>query len=267
MESFAGQTALVTGASRGIGRAIAKALVAEGMQVVGTSRDPDSADWPAGVEGARLDASSAESVEQCWRQAGLDERRLDLVVNNAGAGVFGAFEERSFEDWERQVGLMLLGVMKLSHLALGKWSPENPGVLVNIGSLACEYPIPYMSGYNAAKAGLAAFCESLQLEADPAAALILELRLGDISTGFNNSVAGRPSGSRQNRVWKAMLAHVDSGPPPEFVAAKLVKCLARREEGLVRVGGFFQAIVAPLFRRLASRSLSLGVNRSYYNVS
>jgi len=264
---FVGKTALVTGASRGIGRAVAEALVEQGMRVIGTSRSPGKVDWPDGVEAIRLDASSAELVERCWQEAKLDRESIDLLVNNAGAGVFGAFEREDFQNWEQQVGLLLLGVMKLSQLALGKWSAERPGVLVNVGSLACEYPIPYMCAYNAAKAGLAAFSESLQYELDPRAVTVLELRLGDISTRFNDRVVGRPDGEEQQAVWNAICEHVDKGPSVEFVARKLVKCLVRNRAGVVRVGGLFQAGVAPLFRRLVSQSLKVVVNRWYYTVS
>ncbi|MBK1875438.1 SDR family NAD(P)-dependent oxidoreductase [Pelagicoccus mobilis] len=261
-----GKTALVTGASRGIGRAMAEALVANGASVLGTSRDAGQVNWPNGVEGVSLDVSSATAVEESWRAAGLDNRGIDIVINNAGEGVFGAFAEIDFEEWEQQVGLMLLGAMKISQLALKLWSRERPGTLVNVGSLASEFPIPFMSGYNAAKAGLAAFTESLQMETSPEVVTVLELRLGDISTGFNESIRGNPQDERQGRVWELMCKHVEEGPVPAYVAAKLLGCLLQKREGVVRVGGLFQSRIAPLFKRLVSHSVKLIVNRSYYNL-
>lgn len=267
MGKLAGQTALVTGASRGVGRAIAIALAADGMRVLGTSRNPVAVEWPAGVEGVQMDTSSAESVAVAWDKAGLDSISLDVVVNNAGAGVFGGFGDVSFESWEGQIGLLLLGPMKVAQLALRGWSVGNPGVLVNVGSLACEFPIPYMAGYNAAKAGLAAFSESLELECDPEVARVLELRLGDISTGFNEAMRGQPCGESQEAAWQAMCKHVEEGPAPERVARKLVGCLKHNRSGVVKVGGFFQVRIASLFGRLVSHSVKTLVNRSYYNLS
>ena len=266
MGMLEGKTALVTGASQGIGRAISVALVEQGMRVLGTSRSPDAVVWPKGVEGISLDVGSAALVASGWDQAGLGEVRLDVVVNNAGAGAFGAFAEEAFELWEEQVGLLLLGAMKVSQLALHGWSAERPGILVTVGSLASEYPIPYMSGYNAAKAGLAAFTESLHLETDPTAVRVLELRLGDISTEFNDHIRGRAKDASQETVWKAMEKHVREGPPPEFVAAKLVDFLLSGRSGVVRVGGFFQSRIAPIFKRFISHSVKIIVNRSYYNL-
>ncbi len=264
--TLAGQKALVTGASRGIGRAIAEALVAEGIQVFGTSRNPELVEWPVGVTPVRLDLSSAAAVQSDWDAALLGDQHFDIVVNNAGAGAFGAFRDGCFELWEEQVGLMLLGAMKVSHLALRQWSAEEPGVLVNVSSLAVEYPIPYMSGYNAAKAGLAAFCESLLLECDPQVVRVLELRLGDVNTDFNDNVVGEAIGARQSKVWAAMCKHVASGPNPERVARELLKSLRNDRDGIVRVGGFFQTVVASVFGRLVSHRVKRAVNISYYNV-
>ncbi|MDQ8179446.1 SDR family NAD(P)-dependent oxidoreductase [Pelagicoccus sp. SDUM812005] len=263
--TLTGKTALVTGASRGIGRAIAEAFVGVGIQVLGTSRDPDAVEWPQGVVPVRLDLSSPESVQQGWDAGKLAEQHFDIVVNNAGAGTFGSFAERDWEQWEQQVATLLLGAMKVAHLSLGRWTSERPGTLVNVSSLAVEYPIPYMSGYNVAKAGLAAFCESLSLECDPAVVRVLELRLGDVNTRFNDSMVGGPQGSRQERVWEAMCRHVAKGPSSEEVARQLLKLLQRDRSGVARVGGFFQAFVASVFGRLVSHRLKRAANLSYYN--
>lgn len=263
---LSGKRALVTGASRGIGRSIAEALVAEGIQVFGTSRTPEDVDWPAGVTGIELDVSSPDSVERGWAASNLDKVVFDIVVNNAGAGAFGAFHEKDFAQWEAQIGTLLLGPMKIAQLAIARWSLGKAGVLVNVSSLAVEYPIPYMSGYNVAKAGLAAFSESLQLEYCADKVRLLELRLGDMDTGFNDRVSGKPMGDRQERVWAAMCRHVGEGPAPEKAAEVLLKYLKSDKGGVVRFGGFFQSIVASLFARMVSHRVKRAANLSYYKV-
>ncbi len=258
---------MVTGASRGVGRAISKALAAAGVEVVGTSRNADRVDWPEGVSGVTFDCSTASSVESSWRAAGFDQSGFDIVVSNAGSGAFGSFRDEDFENWEDQIQLMLLGAMKVSQLVLSSWTPANPGVLVQIGSLATEYPIPYMSGYNAAKAGLAAFCESIRLETDPRIARVVELRLGDVATRFNDHVKGAPKDPRQKDAWEAMCQHVEEGPEPEIVAKRLLKALSRDQVGIIRTGSFFQAIVGSLFARFLSSSLKAKLNCYYYRIS
>ncbi|MDQ8202148.1 SDR family oxidoreductase [Pelagicoccus sp. SDUM812003] len=263
---LAGQKALVTGASRGVGREIAKAFAREGIQVFGTSRDPDGVDWPEGVVPVKMDASSPESLERDWRAADLSGRGLSIVVNNAGSGALGAFETVAFCHWEAQVKLMLLAPMKLCHLALEGWSRENPGALVNVTSLAVEYPIPFMSGYNAAKAGLAGFTDSLFNELDPEVARVLELRLGDLNTRFNDHVDRLGGGGFVDTVWKAMEKHVDTAPPADLAARKLLKALKGNRSGLVRAGSLFQCAFASLFGKFVSSSVKRASNLRYYNV-
>ncbi len=261
---LAQKKALVTGASRGIGRSVAEALVAEGIQVFGTSRSPDQVDWPEGVIGVELNLSSSSSTQAGWNHALRKAEHFDIVINNAGSGVFGGFCDCEFVQWEEQVRSMLLGPMELSQLAINEWSKEKPGVLVNVSSLAVEYPIPFMSGYNSAKAGLASFSESLLLECDPETVRVVELRLGDVNTGFNDYVRGRPKGAIQERVWSAMCRHVAKGPEPEEVARCLLKHLYAETVGIVRMGGFFQSIVASVFARMVSHRLKRAANLSYY---
>lgn len=261
-----GKTALVTGASRGFGRAAAVALAREGAIVYGGSREPDAVAWPEGVAPVALDVSSPEAAEQSWRSANLDTLPISILVNNAGSGVFGAFQSTDFAAWRGQIELMLLAPMRLCQLAMPRISCNAPGAIVNVGSLAAEFPIPYLSGYNAAKAGLAAFSESLLMEADRERIAILELRLGDLNTDFNGHVARFGEGERLASVWQAIEARAARSPGPEAAARRLIRALRRGERGTVRAGGFFQATLASLFGRLASQGLRRRANLRYYDL-
>lgn len=260
---LSGKKALVTGASRGIGRAIAVALVREGIDVFGTSRNPGSCEWPSGVTPVAFDLSSPEAAEKSWDAAGLADAGISILVNNAGAGVLGEFASTDFDDWQSQVNLMLLAPMRLCQLAMAGWGNSKGGVIVNVTSLAVEYPIPYMLGYNTAKTGLAAFSESLTLEGQR----VVELRLGDLNTSFNNSVKRTSNSSRIEQVWQAMVRHVESGPSPELVGEKLVSILKKDSSGTVRLGSFFQCVLASLYGKIVWQSARRASNLSYYNLS
>ncbi len=261
-----GQRALVTGASSGIGRAISEAFVAAGIEVFGTSRNPQEVDWPTGVTGLALDVSSPSSSEAGWKAARLDDKEISILVNNAGSGVVGPFAETDFHSWDEQVGLLLRGPMKLCHLALQQWTPKYPGVLVNVSSLAAEYPIPFMTGYNAGKSGLAGLSESLCQELDEQVARVIELRIGDVNTSFNESVRRHGRTPRLEAVWQAMQRHASKAPDPEKVAEALLSALTKDRSGVIRVGSFFQAVVASLFGRLAPAKLKRKANLRYYNI-
>ena len=262
-----GAKALVTGASRGVGLAIAKALLEKGAMVWGTSRVPEEVNWPEGVTPLRMDLSSSEAIETAWLDQGLGEIEFDIVVNNAGSGAFARYEELPFETWEAQIDLLLLGAMKIARLALPGLK-ERKGYLVNVGSLAAEFPIPFMSAYNAAKAGLSAFTESLVIESVGSGLKVVNLELGDLKTDFNRSVVVKIGkneiGVCADTVWKRIERRISSSPTPDIAANQLLRCIEKEKIGRIRAGSRFQTIFAPLFSRLAPRNLIRTINISYY---
>jgi len=259
-----GKTALVTGASRGAGRAIGIALADQGVRVFGSSRSPDRYDWPAGLRPLAMDLRCSDELNRTWKAAGFDADPPNIVVNNAGEGLLECFEASDFEQWRQQIELMLLAPMELAHLAMQAWGTERRGCLVNVSSLAVDFPIPYMSGYNAAKAGLAAFSESIMLENVSRRHSLLEFRIGDLDTGFSARMRSMPSRGRARRVWEVLCMHESGGLAPERAASKLVAALRQDRDGVLRAGRFFQVGLASFFSRLLSLGIKRKLNLSYY---
>ncbi len=156
------RTAVVTGASAGIGAAIAQALGALGWQVaVGARRAEPLAAVAATVESAGgrafahpLDVTDAESIDRFFGAAEAAFGPVDVVVSNAGIGLPGLLHEMPIENVERELATNLLGPMRVARRALPAMLSARRGDLVFISSMNVVEPRPFQIGYTAAKAGL-----------------------------------------------------------------------------------------------------------------
>lgn len=148
---------------------------------------------------------------------------------------------------------------------------RNRGALVNISSLAAEFPLPFQSAYNITKAGLSALNESLMMEVSGTKVVILDVRPGDYRTDFEGSIRRPQSESAQSprmaRAWTAFVAMMESGPAPTEAAAELRRALLRNRSGTVRIGRFFQAVIAPFVSRLGSLALKRRIQATYFKIS
>jgi short-subunit dehydrogenase len=265
-------TAFVTGASTGLGRAFARMLLSEGVRVWGTSRDPARlAGLCAGPPGAftplALDLADGRGAVSAFAAASAAAGgAFDLVVNNAGYGLYGDFGEVEASAWRAQIEGMLGSVLEISHAAYRSMRGRGRGCLVHISSIAAEFPIPYMSGYNVAKAGLSALSESLAFESRGSAITVIDFRPGDYRTDFNRTIRMGPQNDTTRRVWARLDAMFSSSPPPERAAADLRRALLRNRSGIVRSGSFFQARVAPVLGRLVPSSLKRRGTAAYFGV-
>jgi short-subunit dehydrogenase len=250
------RTAFVTGAASGLGKAFAGMLAADGVRVWGTSRDPDRMGRQPGVTPVALDlsdgAAAGAAFDRASREAG---EGFDIVVNNAGYGVFGEFAAVDFAVWQAQMEAMLVATLRIAHAAWKSMMARNRGVLVNVSSIGVDFPLPYMSGYNVCKAGLSAFSEALLFESRKTAVRVIDFRPGDYRTAFNENMRrahGFPEGAaRTAAAWRALESHLRSAPPAARAAADLRGAILRDRSGVVRSGSLFQARLAPLFARLA----------------
>lgn len=267
-------TALVTGASGGLGRAFAGMLLDEGLQVWGTARDPARlGDLPsrAGFHPVTLDLKDRAAALTVWREASRQAGGFSVLVNNAGFGRFGEFSIEPFSVWQEQLDTLLGTTLALAHAALADWKKRERGVLVNVSSLATEFPLPFMSGYNVAKAGLSAFSESLMIETAGTGVTVIDFRPGDYRTGFNQAMSSPSSPSRSAprlaRAWRALEANLLAGPSPDRAALDLRRALAASRSGVVRSGTFFQARLAPFLARLAPLALRRAVVARYFGAA
>jgi 3-oxoacyl-[acyl-carrier protein] reductase len=190
-----GKTAIVTGGSRGIGRAIAAALLGEGVNVAITGINPDhlreaeSALESASTAGAKLHTFVADVRDHLAVESAIEEtvRRLgglDILVNNAGVGWFGTVESEPHEDWRRVIDTNLTGVFNCCHAAIPHLRRRGEGYIINISSLAGKNVVAGGAGYCASKAGLNAFSEVLLQEVRHDGIRVSYVCPGSVNTDF-----------------------------------------------------------------------------------
>ncbi|HEY3663643.1 MAG TPA: SDR family NAD(P)-dependent oxidoreductase [Chthoniobacterales bacterium] len=258
----------LTGASSGIGLAIAKSLSASGHEVWGTARQVERLPRLPGLHRVALDLSDRVSLGEIFRAAWREAEQFDVVINNAGSGYFGPAEGLSREELARHFQVLVFGQLELMHLALEAMHDQERGLVINVSSLASRLPVPFMATYNAAKAALAAYTMSLQLELPNDKVKLVDLQPADINTGFNDAVAkGRSGDPRVNKTWQATERNMKAAPSPELVARHVLRLIeAANPPPRITVGGFFQASVAPLVFRLLPQRVRLWGLRKYYGI-
>lgn len=195
MSDFREKTAVVTGATRGIGRAIAESLAAHGINVVIAARHEQDcrkvADEISG-KGAGKAVGVAADVrrnEDCQRlvQAGIDRfGRLDILINNAGIGGFAPVAKMDVAHWDRVIGTNLNSLFYCTHAALPHIRKQG-GWIINIGSLAGKNAFPGGAAYNASKFGLVGFSEALMQEVRHDDIRVSYIMPGSVATDFEGS--------------------------------------------------------------------------------
>ncbi len=193
MSDLAARVAVVTGGTRGIGLATARMLAHAGAAVVVAARRKLDVERVAGELGPRALGVSCDvrNVEDCDRlMARTVERfgRLDILINNAGLGVFGPVEAMSLEDWHRQIETNLDGVFYCCRAALPHLKRVG-GWIINIGSLAGKNPFAGGAAYNATKFGLLGFSEALMLEVRHEGVRVSCVMPGSVATEFSGNAA------------------------------------------------------------------------------
>jgi 3-oxoacyl-[acyl-carrier protein] reductase len=169
MSSIKGQTAIVTGAARGIGLGIARRLTHEGVRVI--LWDLDFAAFDSGAAGFKplatqvVDVSDGAAVEKAFAQALATAGSIEILVNNAGInGPVVPAWEYPYEDWQRVIAIDLNGTFHCCRAAVPHMRERGYGRIVNIASIAGKEGVQFISGYSAAKAGVIAFTKALAKE-------------------------------------------------------------------------------------------------------
>jgi NAD(P)-dependent dehydrogenase (short-subunit alcohol dehydrogenase family) len=219
---LSGKIAIVTGGTRGIGRAIVDRLSAEGAAVAFCGRSQESVHRAAAELsavspkslGVVADVSRVDDVRRLFQTVDQQLGTVDFLINNAGIGIYKPVLDLSPEEWHRMINLNLSGVYYCSQEALRRMVGRG-GYIINIGSLAGKNAFAGGAGYNASKFGLNGFSEAMMMDHRYDGVRVSEIMPGSVATDF---------GSSGPAAWKIA---------PEDIAGVVVSMLQMPERTLI----------------------------------
>lgn len=184
-------TALVTGASSGMGKVIAKQLLKDGYEVLAAARRVDKMDdlKALGAHVLELDVSKEESITQAFAAIEARFGGVDILVNNAGFGLFGAIEDVPLDEARYQFEVNMFGLARMTQLVLPHMRAEKAGKIVNMSSMGGRIYTPLGGWYHATKHAVEGFSDCLRLELAPFGIDVIVIEPGIIQTEFGG-VAG-----------------------------------------------------------------------------
>lgn len=252
------RTAVVTGASSGIGRATAHALRAKGYRVIGTSRNADTiaeSAKVAGVEYRSLDLTDIAAIDRFAADLGP----VDVLVNNAGESQSGPMEDLPMDAIERLFTLNVFGPVRLTQLVLPGMRARGYGRVVMVGSMLASFPLAFRSSYVSTKAAIKGFADAARLETAPFGVWLTTVEPGSINTGIGSRrtkylADDSPYAADFQTVIDALERNESRGIAADPVAAIIVKTIeSDRPKALYAVGSNAGQVF--LLKRLVPASL------------
>ena len=250
---------LITGGSSGIGKSVGEYLQAKGFIVYGTSRNPDNyskSKFPL----VALDVTKPETISKCVFDVLTQESQIDIVINNAGAGITGPIEEIPDAEIKRNFETNLFGPINVIKAILPVMRKQNSGLIINVTSIAGYMGLPYRGIYSASKGALELLTEAFSMEIKAFNIHMTNVAPGDFAT---NIAAGRyhapildnsPYKKQYGDTLKMMDEHVDEGSDPQQMADAIFKIIqTKKPKTHYKVGAFMQKFSIILKRILPDK--------------
>ncbi len=258
-------TALITGASRGIGAAIAQALAAEGWDVVAVCRDPDRISRAQRSDGVRylgLDLSKKQGVDSLVQTV----KTVDLLVNNIGASPIGPAEEAPIEKVRELFELNFFAAVRLTQAYLPAMRKRGQGAVIFIGSMRSEAPTPFSSLYSASKAALRSFSECLRMEVREygiTVSIVAPFYIRTTLPQERQLAARSPYAAAMRRVKESRDRMIAAAAEPQAVAKTVLKILSARRPRAFYTAGRAAGLQAFLARHLPRRIVEANMARRF----
>ncbi|GGW64722.1 short-subunit dehydrogenase [Winogradskyella epiphytica] len=250
---------LITGGSSGIGKSVGEFLQAKGIKVYGTSRNPKNypnSKFPI----VALDVTQPETISKCISEVIEKESRIDVLLNNAGAGITGPIEEIPDAEIKRNFETNFFGPINVIKAVLPTMRKQNAGLIINVTSIAGYMGLPYRGVYSASKGALELITEAFRMELKDFNIVMTNVAPGDFAT---NIAAGRyhapvlddsPYREVYGKTLRLMDEHVDSGGDPKQMAEAIYKIIETKNPKIhYKVGAFMQKFSIILKRILPDK--------------
>lgn len=262
-----GSKALVTGASSGIGKAIAKALANCGYTVYGVSRNIEERKETIGkgtLITLKMDVTDEESIKGVLSIIG----DFSLLIHAAGFGIAGSAEDSDIALIRAQLETNYIGPMILTRLAAPIMRKSKKSLIIAISSVAARVPLPYQSQYSSTKCALESYIEALRIEARPFGLTTSIIEPGDLSTGFT---AKRKCAINDNSTYygyykkalKVIEQDEKNGGSPDIIARTVLKIIKRKNPPVRVVAGIKYKALTLLMRIFPDRLLLFILSRMY----
>jgi short-subunit dehydrogenase len=255
----AGKRVLITGISKGIGKATAVALSKEGYDVFGTCREPDSVPREKKIPGVKylpLDVTDPGSVNRLAKKTG----HVDVLINNAGGSQIGSVEEAPVSLVRYLFELNLLGVIYLTQKFLPTMRERGSGFIINISSLAGRLGVPFSSIYSATKHGLDGYAKGLRSEVKRFGVRVVNVCPYGIASGISPQKhygEDSPYYGMISEILRIRAGASSRAPEPEVVASLVSKILGMRNPRFSYVVGGMAPLLALLYKILPERAAEI----------
>lgn len=264
---------LVTGASSGIGEAIALLLANNNYTVYGTSRNATSPDaYPFNM--LVMDVRDDNSVKNAIESLISKENKLDVLINNAGIGVAGYIEDCSIQIAKEQFETNFFGVFRVCKAVLPIMREMNCGLIININSLGGLFGLPLQGLYSASKFALEGFTQSLRMELMGTSIKIVSVNPGDISTPFtqnrikvNLNKLKESSSSSFKKGIGVIESDEKNGLEPKKVAKLIYKIIQTKRPKTRYLVGRFPQVVIPFIKTILPVSLFEKMISVHYHIN
>jgi short-subunit dehydrogenase len=259
--------ALVTGGTKGIGKALCLRLKDAGYQVFSASRSNSLPQGMDGITQISVDFSNSEETRSFAEKFLADYGAPVVLVNNAGYGAFYEWSEFPDEEITRQIQVLFSSPVELCRIFAPMMAEQGRGVIVNLSSLATLYPLPFMPLYNAGKAALSSFSQSLILEYNHSPAII-DFRMGDVRTNFNDSTTKQIDCSpNMMSTWARMEKQLKSSISTQYAAKQIYFRIYTGKSGIFFGGSWFHSRFLPTFFRFISSTILKNLISYWYGTS